>query len=434
MAVTALRGPLISCGDDPFLRGASAFMHEPDGLVICCDGRMTAVGPYSEMKDQLPEGVAVDHWPDGLIAPGFVDAHVHYVQAGIIGSGGEALLDWLRDYTFPAEEAFAEPEHAAREAAFFCDELLRNGTTSAAVFCSVHPQSVDALFAAAARRDMRMVAGKVLMDRNAPEPLRDTAQSGYDESKALIERWHGKGRALYAVTPRFALTSTRGQLQAAGTLLQEHPGVLMQTHIAENRDEVARVRALYPERRNYLDVYDKYGLIGSRSVLAHGVHLDVAELHRCHQCGAALAHCPTSNMFLGSGLFRLREVREAGVEVALGTDIGAGTSFSLLATLNAARGVAQLQARPISPVEGFYLATLGGARALGLDDRIGSLRAGGEADLVVLDPAATPALAMRASRARSIEELLAVLMALGDDRAVRATYVAGRLAHRRDRE
>jgi guanine deaminase len=433
VTVTALRGPLISCTDDPFLVGAgAAFTHEADGLVICRDGAIDAVGPFAALKERLPAGTAVTHWPDCLIAPGFIDTHVHYVQTGMIGSRGKPLLAWLDHHTYPAEQAFADAEHAGQMAAVFCDELLRNGTTSAAVFCAVYPQSVDALFAEAARRDMRLVAGKVLMDRNAPEPLRDTAQSGYDDSKALIARWHGRGRALYAVTPRFAITSTRAQLKAAGALLQEHPDVLMQTHIAENREEVARVRALYPERRNYLDVYDKYGLVGPRSLFAHGIHLDAAELHRCHQSGAALAHCPTSNLFLGSGLFALRDAKDAGIRVGIGTDIGAGTSFSLLKTLAAACDVAQLQARPIAPVEAFFLATLGGARALGLADRIGSLRAGGEADLVVLDPRATPLLAMRSDRARSVEEVLAVLMTLGDDRAVRATYVAGRLAHVRD--
>lgn len=434
MAVTALRGPLISCSDDPFLVGAkAAFTHEPDGLVICRDGAIEAVGPYFALKDRLPAGSEVAHWPDCLIAPGFIDTHVHYVQTGMVGSRGKPLLDWLDHHTFPAEQEFADPEHARQMASVFCDELLRNGTTSAAVFCAVYPHSVDALFAEAARRDMRIVAGKVLMDRNAPQPLRDTAQSGYDESKALIARWHGRGRALYAVTPRYAATSTRAQLRAAGALMDEHPDVLMQSHIAESLEEVARVRALYPERRNYLDVYDKHGLVGPRSLFAHGIHLDAAELHRCRQSGAALAHCPTSNLFLGSGLFRLRDVKDAGIRVGIGTDIGAGTSFSMLATLGAACNVAQLQNRPIGPVEAFFLATLGGARALGLQDRIGSLRAGGEADLVVLDPKATPLLALRCARVQSIEEMLAVLMTLGDDRAVRATYVAGRLAHARDR-
>jgi guanine deaminase len=311
--------------------------------------------------------------------------------------------------------------------------LLRNGTTTALVFCAVYPQSVDALFAEAERHGMRIIAGKVLMDRNAPEKLRDTAQRGYDESKALIARWHGHGRSLYAITPRFAGTSTPAQLDAAGALWREHPDVLVQTHIAENRREVEWTAELFPQAKNYLDIYDQHGLIGRRAVLAHGIHLGEAELCRCHESGTALAHCPTSNLFLGSGLFRIGAAKDPRrpVQVGLGTDIGGGTSFSLLATMGAAYEIAQLGGRALSAVEAFYLATLGGARALALDDRIGSLAPGREADFVVLDPNATPLLALRNARATSVEDQLFALMTLGDDRAVRATYVAGKPIHRR---
>jgi guanine deaminase len=330
--------------------------------------------------------------------------------------------------------AFEDPAHAAAMARIFCDELLRNGTTTALVFCAVYPQSVDALFAEAERRGMRIAAGKVLMDRNAPEKLRDTAQQGYDDSKALIARWHGRSRCIYAITPRFAGTSTPEQLEAAGALWREHPDVMVQTHIAENRREIEWTAELFPERKNYLDIYDHYGLIGRRAVLAHGVHLSEDELCRCHQSGAALSHCPTSNMFLGSGLFRIAAAKDARrpVQVGLGTDIGGGTSFSLLATMGAAYEIAQLNGRALSAVEAFYLATLGGARAMGLEDRIGSIAPGKEADLVVLDPQATPLLALRSTRAESIEDLLFALMTLGDDRAVRATSVAGAPAYLRD--
>jgi guanine deaminase len=316
----------------------------------------------------------------------------------------------------------------------FCDELLRNGTTTALVFCAVYPQSVDALFAEAERRGMRVAAGKVLMDRNAPEKLRDTAQQGYDDSKALIARWHGRGRSLYAITPRFAGTSTPAQLDAAGALWREHPDVLVQTHIAENRGEIEWTAELFPERKNYLDIYDHHGLIGRRAVLAHGVHLSEDELCRCHESGTALAHCPTSNLFLGSGLFRIAAAKDKSrpVEVGLGTDIGGGTSFSLLATMGAAYEIAQLNGRALSAVEAFYLATLGGARALALEDRIGSIAPGKEADLVVLDPKATSLLTLRNARSESVEDILFALMMLGDDRAVRATYVAGKSAHRRN--
>jgi guanine deaminase len=369
-----------------------------------------------------------------LIAPGFIDTHVHYVQTGMIASYGEQLLDWLNRYAFPAEMAFRDPVHAEAMARVFCDELLRNGTTTALVFCAVYPQSVDALFAEAERRGMRIIAGKVLMDRNAPEQLRDTAQQGYDDSKALIGRWHGLGRALYAITPRFAGTSTPAQLDAAGTLWREHPSVLMQTHIAENRREIEWTAELFPERKNYLDIYDHHGLIGKRAVLAHGVHLSEDEICRCHESGAAIAHCPTSNLFLGSGLFQISRFKDAKrpVEIGLGTDVGGGTSFSLLTTMGAAYEIAQFDRRALSAVQAFYLATLGGARALALEDRIGSIIPGREADLIVLDPKATPLLALRSERAESIEDQLFALMMLGDDRAVAATYLAGKLAHARD--
>ena len=432
--VTALRGTLIYCRDDPFLSDpAKAFVHEPDGLVICRDGLIANIGPYATLQAELPAGVTVADYSGSLIAPGFIDTHIHYVQTGIIGAQGKQLLDWLSDYTFIAEQAFADEAVARDTARVFCDELVRNGTTTALVFCSVHAGSVDTLFEEAERRNLRIIAGKVLMDREAPPALRDTARSGYDQSKALIAKWHGRGRALYAITPRFAVTSTPEQLELAGSLWREHPDVFVQTHIAENRDEIARVCELFPERRDYLDVYAHYGLTGRRAVLAHGVHFGESEFARCHESGTAVSHCPTSNTFLGSGLFAMREARDPRrpVHVGLGTDIGGGTSFSLLTTMGEAYKVAQLRGGPIDAVEAFYLATLGGARALALDDRLGTLAPGYEADMIVLDPQATPLMAFRNARARSIEETLAVLATIGDDRAVRATYVAGRLAHAR---
>ncbi|MGB9370238.1 MAG: guanine deaminase [Xanthobacteraceae bacterium] len=433
--MTALRGTIVTCRDDPFLTDPGrAFATEPDGIVVCRNGVIEQVGPANEIIRSLPAGTQVTHHEGCLIAPGFIDTHVHYVQTGMIASYGEQLLDWLDRYAFPAEMAFRDPAHAEAIARVFCDELLRNGTTTALVFCAVYPQSVDALFAEAEGRGMRIIAGKVLMDRNAPEALRDTAQQGYDESKALIARWHGRGRSLYAITPRFAGTSTPAQLDAAGTLWREHPGVLMQTHISENRREIEWTAELFPERKNYLDIYDHHGLIGKRAVLAHGVHLSEGEICRCHESGAAIAHCPTSNLFLGSGLFQVSRFKDPKrpVHVGLGTDVGGGTSFSLLATMGAAYEVAHLGGRALSAAEAFYLATLGGARALALDDKIGSIASGREADLIVLDPRATPLLALRNERADSIEDVLFALMMLGDDRAVAATYVAGQLAHARD--
>jgi guanine deaminase len=434
-SMTVLRGTLVTCRDDPFLTDPSrSFVTEADGIVVCREGFIERVGPAAEIIRSLPAGTPVTHYQGCLIAPGFIDTHVHYVQTEMIASYGEQLLDWLDRYAFPAEMAFRDPAHAEAMARVFCDELLRNGTTTALVFCAVYPQSVDALFAEAERRGMRIIAGKVLMDRNAPEALRDTAQQGYDESKALIARWHGRGRSLYAITPRFAGTSTPAQLEAAGSLWREHPDVLMQTHISENRREVQWTTELFPERKNYLDIYDHHGLIGKRTVLAHGVHLSDDEICRCHERGAALAHCPTSNLFLGSGLFQMSRCKDPKrpVEVGLGTDVGGGTSFSLLATMAAAYEIAQLNGRALGAVEAFYLATLGGARTLALEDKVGSIAPGREADLTVLDPKATPLLALRSQRAESIEDLLFALMMLGDDRAVAATYVAGNLAHARN--
>jgi len=433
--LSALRGTIVTCRDDPFLTDpARAFATEADGMIVCRNGMIEQVGPTAEITRTLPSDTPVADYAGCLIAPGFIDTHVHYVQTGMIASYGEQLLDWLNRYAFPAEMAFRDPVHAEAMARVFCDELLRNGTTTALVFCAVYPQSVDALFAEAERRGMRIIAGKVLMDRNAPEQLRDTAQQGYDDSKALIGRWHGLGRALYAITPRFAGTSTPAQLDAAGTLWREHPSVLMQTHIAENRREIEWTAELFPERKNYLDIYDHHGLIGKRAVLAHGVHLSEDEICRCHESGAAIAHCPTSNLFLGSGLFQISRFKDAKrpVEIGLGTDVGGGTSFSLLTTMGAAYEIAQFDRRALSAVQAFYLATLGGARALALEDRIGSIIPGREADLIVLDPKATPLLALRSERAESIEDQLFALMMLGDDRAVAATYLAGKLAHARD--
>lgn len=431
----ALRGTIVTCRDDPFLSDPKkALAVETDGIVVCRNGLIEAVGPASDITRTLPAGSTVENYTGCLITPGFIDTHVHYVQTGMVASYGTQLLDWLDRYAFPAEIAFKDPAHAAAMARVFCDELLRNGTTSALVFCASYPQSVDALFAESEKRGMRIIAGKVLMDRNAPEALRDTAQSGYDDSKALIARWHGHARSLYAITPRFAGTSTPEQLDAAGTLWREHPDVFVHTHIAENKREIEWTAELFPKAKNYLDVYDRHGLIGRRAVLAHGVHLSEDELCRCHESRTALAHCPTSNLFLGSGLFRVGDVKKPNrpVETGLGTDIGGGTSFSLLATMGAAYEIAQLGGRSLSSTEAFYLATLGGARALALEDRIGTIAPGREADLAILDPKATPLLSLRNASAESVEDQLFALMMLGDDRAVRATYVAGEPAHLRD--
>ncbi|HET7268582.1 MAG TPA: guanine deaminase [Oleiagrimonas sp.] len=427
-AITAVRGHLVSLRDNPFVVGDTAAMWaEPDGLLLCRDGKIEAVGAWRELRDQVPENVEVVHYDDALIVPGFIDCHVHYVQTGIIGAFGKQLLEWLENDVFPTEQRFADKAHADVVAKLFCDELLRNGTTTALVFAATYPVSVDALFEEAERRNMRLIAGKVLMDRNAPDALLDTAQQGHDDSEALINRWHGRGRLGYAITPRFAITSSPAQLEAAGALWKAHPEVWVHTHLAENRGEIEAVAGLYPDRSSYLDVYDHHGLVGRRAMFAHGVHLHDADFRHCHDTGAAIAHCPTSNLFLGSGLFPLHEACDPHrpVHVGLGTDVGAGTSFSLPTTAGAAYQVAQLRGHALTAPQLLYLATLGAARALDLDDRIGSLEAGREADFTVLDPHATPLLDFRSKQAGSLDEVLAVLMTLGDNRAVRAAWLAG---------
>ncbi len=432
----ALRGRAVSFSGNPFEREPEAcLVHHEDALVVIEGGVIKAFGPYADLRPGLPDGLVPIEYPEAIIAPGFIDAHVHYPQMQMIGAHGEQLLEWLQTYTFVAEQQFADRAHAERIAGLFLRELLRAGTTTAMVYCTVHPQSVDAFFAEAERFNARMIAGKVLMDRNAPPALLDTAERGYDESEALIRRWHGRGRQHYCVTPRFAPTSTEAQLEAAGALLAAHEGLYLQTHLCENLQEIAWVRELFPARSSYLDVYAHAGLVGRRSMFGHAVHMDERDFCTCHQAGAALAHCPTSNLFLGSGLFRLFDAVDARrpVRVGLGTDVGAGTSLSQLQSLNEAYKVAALAGRKLGAVQGLYLATLGGAEALCLGDRLGSLEAGYEADICILDPGATPMLAFRSGYCDSIEELLFMLMTLGDDRAVRATYVAGECVYDRDR-
>ncbi|MBA1187900.1 guanine deaminase [Pseudomonas entomophila] len=429
---TAYRAAILYSLADPSEVGLDAsYAYFDDGLLVVDEGRISAVGPASELLPTLTPDTQVVTYTDALITPGFIDTHIHFPQTGMIGAYGEQLLDWLETYTFPCERQFADKAHADQVARLFLGELLRNGTTTALVFGSVHPESVQALFEEAERLDLRLIAGKVMMDRNAPDYLTDTAESSYHDSKALIERWHGKGRLHYAVTPRFAPTSTPEQLAAAGRLLEEYPDVYLHTHLSENLKEIDWVKALYPERSGYLDVYDHYRLLGERSVFAHGVHLCDAECQRLAETGSAVAFCPTSNLFLGSGLFNLPQAERFGVRVGLGTDVGAGTSFSLLATLNEAYKVMQLQDVRLHPFKSLYLATLGGARALRLEDRIGSLAPGHDADFVVLDYKATPLLDYRLQQSRSIEETLFVLTTLGDDRVVRETYAAGRCVHTR---
>jgi guanine deaminase len=428
----AIRGRLLSFTGDPAEVGAEASRrYHDDGVVVVEAGSIAAVGPALDMLPTLPAGTPVDHYPEHLVLPGLIDTHLHFPQTQVIASYGAQLLEWLQKYTFVEEQRFGDPAHAGRVAGFFLDELLRNGTTTAAVYCSVHPESAEAFFAASERRNTRMVAGKVMMDRGAPAGLLDTAERGYRESKALLGRWHGRGRQLYAVTPRFALTSTEAQLEAAGALAREHPGAHVQTHLAENQDEIATARRLYPRASSYTDIYDRHGLLGPRSLFGHCIHLDEGEMGRLSATGSVAVFCPTSNLFIGSGLFDLAGLRDARrpVRVGLATDVGGGTSYSMLRTAAEAYKVLQLRRQNLPALDAFYLMTLGNARALSLEDKIGSLESGREADLVVLDAHATPAMAHRMETVRDLAEELFVLMTMGDDRSVRATYVAGERVH-----
>ncbi len=423
----AFRGELLSFSNDP-RKDADGVHHIEDGLLVVADGLIERSGTAAELLPTLPAGTPVTDCRGRLLMPGFIDAHIHYPQTDIIASHGRQLLDWLNDYTFPAEAAFSSAAHGEAVAEFFLDELLRNGTTTAAVYATVHRQSADAFFAASERRGLRMICGKVMMDRNCPEFLRDTAASSYEDSAALIERWHGRDRLLYAVTPRFACTSTEEQLRFAGRLLDEHPGVLLQTHIAENVDEIRWVAELFPWSKSYLDVYDHFGLVRRGALYGHCIHFDDIDWKRMAATGTAAVHCPTSNLFLGSGLFDYDRAHAAGAAVALATDVGGGTSFSMLRTMHEAYKVAQMGRHTFTALDAFYLATLGGARSLGLDDRIGSFAPGREADFIVLDPQATPLLERRMERTRTLDEKLFVLMMLGDDRAVAQTYIGGAAA------
>ena len=432
MTVTAIRSSLLHCLRDPGLAGdASAIEYFPDAITLIRDGLIERVAPADAVFATLGADVLVHDYCGKILVPGFIDAHVHYPQMDVIASHGAQLLDWLTRYTFPAEIKFADRAHADAMAKFFVDRLLENGTTTAAVFCTVHPQSVHAFFSESEARGLRMIAGKCLMDQNAPEGLRDTAETGYADTKNLIERWHSHARSLYAITPRFAPTSSLAQLRTMRALAREHPSTYIQSHVAENKAEMAWVAQLFSEHRSYLDVYEYYGLLRDKSIYAHCIYLDDADRARMTAAGATPAFCPTSNLFIGSGLYDLKQALAAGNVVSVGTDVGGGTSYSMLRTLGEAYKVQQLQGTLLSPAYALYLATLGGATALSLDDKLGSITPGNEADFVLLDPAATPLLARRTSLRDDPLDTFFALMTLGDDRAIAATYSGGKCVHSR---
>jgi guanine deaminase len=426
-----LRGRLLRFAGDPFEVGAEAALaYDEDGALAMRDGMIVGVGPSAAVVADHAQAKVIDvgEW---LIAPGFVDCHLHYPQTGVIASYGAQLLEWLNTYTFPEESRFGDADYARVVAEAYFDEQLRNGATTASSFCTIHPESVDAYFTEAARRGVRAVGGKVMMDRNAPDMLRDTAQSGYDDSKALADRWHGVCRALYAVTPRFAPTSSEAQLEAAGALWAEHPDCVMQTHLSENHAEIAWVGELFPGCPDYLGVYEKYGLLGPRAVFGHTIHLTARETDRLAEAGASVAHCPTSNQFLGSGECDVAGLMARGVDVGLATDVGGGSSFSMFQTMKAAYEVAQRRGVSLSPVHLWWLATQGSARALGIDDKVGNLGVGLEADAVVIDLGSTSLLRHRMARAETIAEMMFAQIVLADDRAVKSTISGGKVVYDR---
>ena len=417
-----IRGRVLDFHADPAVTQDNHRYWE-DGAIVVQDGRIVAVGDHADLaRPDLPE---TDHRPH-LIMAGFIDPHLHFPQVQVIASWGAQLLDWLNTYTFPEEARFADPDHATRMAGLFLDQLTAHGTTTAVAFCSSHKTSAEALFTAAHDRNMAMVAGKVMMDRNAPDAVLDTPQRGYDDSKALIRDWHGKGRQRYAITPRFAITSTPEQLAMTGQLAAEHADCHVQTHLSENRDEIDFTLSLYPQARDYLDIYEQHGLLSDKLLLGHSIHLHPREIARMAETGSRAVFCPTSNLFLGSGLFNEAGLREAGIVSGIATDVGGGTSYSMLQTLNEGYKVLQMRGQKLHPLAAFHWATRGNAMALGMQDRIGTLAPGSDADLVVLDACATPAMDLRMERAETLAEELFILQIMGDDRAVAQTYVAGR--------
>ena len=429
---TAIRSAMLTFKKDPFFHEMEeCLVYESDAVIVMEGGKITQVGRAQDILSSLDD-VEVKHYTDSIIIPGFIDSHVHYPQTEIIGAYGEQLLDWLNNYTFIAEQGFKNKEHASEVAKVFLKEQFRNGVTSSTVYCTVFPQSVDAIFEEAAKYDMRIMAGKVCMDRNAPEALLDTPQRSYDESSALIKKWHNKGRAEYVITPRFVPTSTPEQMEMMQALAEENPDMLIQSHVSENVNEVAWVKDLCPKAKDYTDAYAQYGLVRPRAIYGHGIHLTDRELSVFSETGAAVAHCPTSNFFLGSGCLNVKKLRDKKrpVHVGLATDLGAGTSFSMLQTMNEAYKAAQMNGTPYTSLHSFYLASRGTAEALGLQDKVGTIAVGMEADLTVLNLKSTPIINYRMKYAKDLEEALFIQMTLGDDRAIAATYVAGKEVYR----
>ena len=428
MSMLLLRGRLLSFRHAPqSIDDTQSYLYIEDGGLLLEDGIITAIGDYADIRKSAPDDTEEkDHRPH-LIVPGLIDLHMHFPQMQVIGSYAANLLEWLNTYTFPEECRFVETAHAQRIATHFYDELIRHGTTTAAAYCSVHKTSADAFFAEAMKRNMLMVGGKVMMDRNAPQGLLDTPQTAYDETRQVIAQWHGKGRNHVAITPRFAITSTPKQMEAAQALAQEFPDLFIQTHLSENLDEIKYTCELYPDAIDYTDIYVRYGLMGKKTLLGHAIYLSDREADVLSDTGAVAVHCPTSNLFIGSGLFPMKKLqrRERPVRIAVATDIGGGSSYSMLRTMDEAYKIQQLLGERLNPLESWYLMTLGNAQALSMSDRIGTLDVGTDADITVLNASATPAMALKMEVVRSLTEELFLMLTMGDDRTVEETYISG---------
>ena len=433
----AIRGSVLTFKDDPFKVGDDkAALYIKDGLVIVEDGKISEVGAYQDLENKIPKGIKVQDRSDDLITAGFIDTHVHYPQTPMIAAFGEQLLDWLNQYTFPTEAKFKDRKFAKEVAQIFLRETLKAGTTTSVVYGTVFPQSVDEFFKESERLNTRMIAGKVLMDRNAPEEILDTPETGYRESKELIEKWHNKGRQLYCITPRFAPTCTSEQLGLAGKLYHEYPDVYLQTHLCENKGEIEWVKELFPDCKSYADVYEKHNMMGPRTIYGHCVHFTEEDFQLMHDRDASISHCPTSNFFLGSGLFDLKAAKDQRrpVRTGIGTDIGAGTSLSQLQTLNEAYKVAQLRGNKLTAIQSYYLATRGSAESIQLENKIGSLEKGFEADIVVWDMKSSDLIEFREKFSKDWKESLFNQLIMADDRSVRETYVYGQLVYNRDKD
>ncbi|MGH1330888.1 MAG: guanine deaminase [Paracoccaceae bacterium] len=427
--ITLLCGQVLSYRGDPFgAQGPDAAQHIQRGAVAIRDGLILDLGEADVLRAAYPQADVKDYGT-ALISAGFIDAHVHYPQTGIIASWGSRLIEWLNKYTFPEEMRFDDPAYAAKAAALYFDLSRSNGTTSMCSFGTIHPASVDAFFTEAQKRGQRAITGRTCMDREtAPIGLRDTAKTAYDESAALIRKWHGRDRLSYAITPRFSPTSTQEQLESLGALWAENPDCLMQTHLSEQTDEIDWVRGLYPDARDYLDTYEAHGLLREGGLFGHAIHLAPRETARLREAGGALIHCPTSNTFIGSGLFDMAARIREGQIIGLATDTGGGSSFSMLRTMAAAYEIGQLSGTPLHPAQLWWLATAGSARALRMSDKIGNISKGMEADLIVVDLASTAVIEQRSSRSEDFWEALFPTIMMGDDRAISAVWIGGKQA------